>query len=295
MSGAGDGVEGRPLDGAPDLMRFDQLVFSGGGTRCFWHGGFVEVVGPAIRLAPARIAAVSGGALSASAFVGDVETRLRRVMGEALGERARNLSVDWNEARANGLTPHQEMYREIVDETLTDEAIARIADGPAFQVLLAHPPIDAAPRLSTMPLMAVYELDKAVRSSPHVVSADALGADRVLVDARQAARDGDLVDLVCLAAVIPPVFDVTGWKGRPVVDGGMANKAPMPDPDEGTTLILLTSKYRELPSHPGRLYVEPGESVPADKIDFTDRDKIEATWEAGREDGRAFLERHGIA
>ena len=281
-------------NGVPAHLRFEQIVFSGGGTRCFWHGGFAAVVGPAIHLRPERISAVSGGALSSCAFIGGVERRLFEVMGDALHERTRNVSVNWDEVQENGLTPHQEMYREIVSTTLHEEAIARIADGPAFQVLLTHPPFDAAPRLSTVPMMVAYELDQAVRSTPHVVSAEMLGAEEVLVDARQTARDGRLVDLVCAAAVIPPVFNVQGWDGRPVVDGGMANKAPLPDPDRGPTLVLLTRKFRNLPDHPDRLYVEPSESVPADKIDFTSREKIEATWEAGERDGRAFLERHGI-
>ena len=294
MSGeAGAAPEGTSADVSADL-RFDQLVFSGGGTRCFWHGGFAAVVGPAIQLRPERIAAVSGGALSSCAFVGGVERRLFEVMGDALHERTRNVSVNWNEVQENGLTPHQEMYREIVTDTLHAEAIRRIADGPAFQVLLTHPPFDAAPRLSTLPMMIAYEADKMVRSSPHVVSADLLGAEQVLVDARQAARDGRLVDLVCAAAVIPPVFNVQGWDGRPVVDGGMANKAPLPDPDRGRTLVLLTRRFRNLPEHPDRLYVQPSKSVPADKIDFTSRTKIADTWEAGERDGYAFLSWYGL-
>lgn len=279
----------------PAELRFDQLVFSGGGTRCFWHGGFVAVVARAIGLEPERIAAVSGGALSASAFLGGRERRLFEVMGAALEERGRNVSVNWNEVQEHGLTPHQDMYREIVSATLDEDAVRRIAKGPAFQVLLTHPPVEAAPRMSTIPMMVAYEVDMAVRSSPHVISANMLGAEQVLVDARAAARDGRLVDLVCAAAVIPPVFNVQNWDGRPVVDGGMANKAPLPDPDRGRTLILLTRKFRNLPDHPGRVYVEPSESVPADKIDFTSQEKIAATWKAGESDGRAFLLRHGLA
>ena len=49
-----------------------------------------------------------------------------------------------------------------------------------------------------------------------------------LVDARKAARDGLIVDLICNAAVIPPVFNLQGWNGRKVIDGGMTSKAPMP-------------------------------------------------------------------
>lgn len=281
------------VDGSSSL-RFEQLVFAGGGTRCFWHGGFLGVVASAIDLEPKRIAAVSGGALAASTFVGGVEKRLLDVMGEALARRDTNVSVSWDEVQDQGLTPHQEMYREIVSETLHEEAIDRVAHGPSFQVLLAHPPIDKAPKLSTLPMMVAYEADLAIRSTPHVVAAGAIGANEVLVDAREAARTGKLVDLVCAAAIIPPVFNAHQWNGRPVVDGGMTSKAPMPDPDEGRTLALMTRRFRNLPDDPDRLYVQPSEQVPADKIDFTDRDKIERTWEAGRRDGHAFLRAHGL-
>ena len=279
----------------PEALRFRQLVFSGGGTRCFWHGGFAAVVGPAIHLRPERVSAVSGGALSACAFIGGCEQRLFEVMGEALRERESNVSMDWDEVRDNGLTPHQEMYRDIVSTTLRREEIDRIADGPSFQVLLSHPPSERVPKLSTLPMMVAYEADMAVRSTPHVVGAEALGANEELVDGRQAARDGKLIDLVCAAAVIPPVFNVQDWEGRPVVDGGMTSKAPLPDPDHGRTLLLLTRRFRNVPDHPDRLYVQPSESVPADKIDFTSREKIEATWEAGERDGHAFLIEHGMA
>ena len=275
------------------MESFSQLVFSGGGTRCFWHGGFLNVVGPTIHLRPERIAAVSGGALSSCAFVAGREARLFEVMGEALRERASNVS-DWDEVGEQGLTPHQQMYRDIVSTVMDEEAIDAIADGPSFQVLLAHPPLGAAPKLSTVPMMVAYEADLALRSTPHVVAAEAIGANETLVDARQAARDGKLVDLVCSAAVIPPVFNVQEWEGRLVVDGGMSSKAPMPDPDEGRTLVLCTRRFRNVPDDPRRLYVQPSESVPADKIDFTSREKIERTWEAGEADGHAFLAEHGL-
>ena len=278
----------------PEALRFEQLVFSGGGTRCFWHGGFAAVVGPAIHLRPKRISAVSGGALSSCAFIGNCEQRLFEIMGEALRERESNVSLSWNEVQETGLTPHQQMYREIVTTTLQDDAVERIADGPSFQVLLSHPPSELVPKLSTLPMMVAYEADLALRSTPHVVAPQSLGANEVLVDARQAARDGKLIDLVCSAAVIPPVFNVQGWEGRPVVDGGMTSKAPLPDPDHGRTLVLLTRRFRNVPDHPERLYVQPSEAVPADKIDFTSRAKIEATWEAGERDGHAFLQAHGL-
>ena len=273
-------------------LHFDQIVFSGGGTRCFWHGGFMEVVGPHLARPAKRISAVSGGALSAAARIADRESDLLSIMGERLEARQNNLSIGWDEFQENGLTPHQQLYSDVVDALLDDEALARIADGPSFQVLLSRPPHDKLPELSTAPMMAAYEADLVLRSTPHVVFPNMLGAEEELVDARQAARDGNLQKLICSAAVIPPVFNVEGWEGRPVVDGGMANKAPVPDPDEGETLILLTRKFRNLPEEPARYtYIEPSKATPADKIDFTDREKIEKTWQQGREDGQRFLDR----
>ena len=268
---------------------FEQLVFSGGGTRCFWHGGFLETVREPLGLKPERVAGVSGGALSAACFIGHRDEKLVEVMGAAFDKRDSNLSIDWNEFDQNGLTPHQQMYREVVAETLDDEAVQMIAAGPSFEVLLAHPPHSSFPRLTTFPMMAAYLADMAIRSTPHVILPEKLGGQQEMVDARQAARDGMLVELICNAAVIPPVFNLQGWNGRKVIDGGMTSKAPMPTDNRGRTLVLLTRKFRNLPEHAHRVYVEPSKSVPADKIDFTNRDKIVATWNAGVEDGRSFM------
>lgn len=290
-----DPIAAGAADSLPPGLDFEQVVFSGGGTRCFWHGGFLEVVAHPLDLHPERVSAVSGGALAGACFIGRCEKKLFQVMGRKIDERRSNVSVDWDELQQNGLTPHQELYRETVEEVLDDGAIAKIADGPEFDVLLSHPPKNEVPELSTVPLMVAYEADLAIRSTPHIVWAHSLGADDTLVDARQAARDGKLHDLICNAAVIPPVFNVQGWDGRPVVDGGMTSKAPMPRNNSGRTLILLTRQFRNYPDEPDRLYVEPSEATAADKIDFTSFEKIEETWNQGRDDGEAFLSRHGLA
>ncbi|RFC62334.1 patatin-like phospholipase family protein [Fulvimarina endophytica] len=268
---------------------FRQLIFSGGGTRCFWHGGFCEVVRRPLALEPERITGASGGALSAACFISRREEKLLAVMGEAFADRGHNVSTSLEEANEDGITPHQRIYREVVGEVFDADAIEAIADGPAFQVMIAHPPTERFPKWSTFPLIAAYLLDLAVRSTPHVKWPEALGADNDLIDARLAAREGRLVDLICAAAVIPPVFNVEGWDGEKVIDGGMTTKAPIPEPDEGRSLILLTRRFRNLPQTPRRLYVQPSGEVPADKIDFTDRDKLHAAWDAGRRDGELFL------
>jgi hypothetical protein len=69
----------------------------------------------------------------------------------------------------------------------------------------------------------------------------------------------------------------------------MADQAPLPRDADGQVLILLTRRYKRLPDVAERVYVAPGEETPADKIDFTDPDKIARTWAQGEADARAWL------
>jgi hypothetical protein len=203
--------------------------------------------------------------------------------------------VDWNVTLKDldedaGRTPHQRVYDSVVDDVIDAEAQREIAGGPAYQALIARPPTREVPGLTGVAMTLAYEAELHLVNSPHFSWAERFGLTKETVDARQAAADGTLAELICAAATIPPVFRTPEWGGKPVIDGGMADQAPMPSPDRGRTLVMLTRKYRQLPEKEGRLYVAPSEETPADKIDFTDPDKLLRTWELGRRDGLEFLE-----
>lgn len=272
-------------------LSYEQLVFSGGGTRCFWQGGFLDVVRDAIGLRPRRVTAVSGGALSASAFLSRRGRTLLDVTLRLFASQDRN--VAWHDlVEGEGLTPHQRLYRRMVAEAIDAEARRTISRGPDFEVLIGHPPGDDPDRWSATGATMAYEAELHLVNAPHFNWAEKVGLEWSLVDARQAAAEEELTDLVCAASVIPPLFDLAKWHGRPVIDGGMADQAPLPSKDSGRTLILLTRNYRNLPDDDRLDYVAPQKETPADKIDFTDPEKIRATWESGQRDGRDFLERN---
>ena len=283
---------------AATVPDFANLAFAGGGIRCFWQGGFLDVVAPTIELEPDTITAVSGGALSACAFVAGAADRLRETFREVMGRRESNVS-SWDEVGENGLTPHQEMYREVVERVLGGDAVGAIAEGPALHVQLARPPSAWLPALTTAPVLTAYKLDMLVRSTPVLIGPRLMGARALHVDARQAAREGKLTDLVCSAAVIPPVFNVRRWDGGYVMDGGMiGNVMPPPKSDrDGATLAVLTRRFRAMPGEgtvwESTVWAEPSRDVPADRIDFTDPGKIDAAWALGRRDGEAFLATRG--
>ncbi len=264
-----------------------QIVFSGGGLRCFWQGGFLTRLEQVRKFTPERVTGVSGGAMAGAAWIAGIEDRLLDVMCDAFEKRDHNL--DLFAADEEGITPHQRIYCDVVETVLDEAAKERVANGPAFQIQIAHPPSTGHPTMTGTALAAAYEAELHIVGSPHFDWAEKMGLTSQLVDANQAARDGRLVELINAAAVIPPVFEPPLWGDRRVVDGGMADQAPLPDPDEGETLVLLTRPYKKLPDVPGRVYVWPSEETPADKIDFTDPQKLRDTWALGEQDAEAYL------
>lgn len=244
-------------------------------------------LGRDLHFAPERVTGVSGGALAGAAWISDVEHRLLDEMCRAFEERDSNL--DLFNADEDGITPHQRLYCGVVEKVLDAAASDKVARGPDFQIQIAHPPETGMPTLTGTALAAAYEAELHIVGSPHFNWAEKMGLTSQLVDAKAAAHEGTLVDLVNAAAVIPPVFEPPLWNGRRVVDGGMSDQAPMPEPDAGETLVLLTREYRKLPDIEGRTYVWPGRETPADKIDFTDPQKLKDTWALGERDAEEYL------
>ena len=71
-------------------------------------------------------------------------------------------------------------------------------------------------------------------------------------------------------------------------------RGPLPEPDEGRTLVLLTKRFDSLPEDAtsGRIvYVQPSSDVlSGSKLDFSNPDLLQEAWEQGRRDGLAWLE-----
>ena len=236
----------------------------------------MHVARDALGIDPDRISGVSGGALSGTAFLAHDGERLLELMCDAFDGEDWNISLDDMDEN-HGRTPHQRVYDTVVADFLTDENQRAVAEGAQFQVLLGHPPTDRAAALTGTAMTAAYEAELHLKSTPHFNWAKTIGMTTSTVDANAAARKGRLAALITAAATIPPVF-------RTVIDGGMADMAPMPDPDDGATLILLTRAYRNLPEIEGRTYVAPSDDTPVDKIDFTDPEKLRQTWALGERD-----------
>jgi hypothetical protein len=264
---------------------YAQIVFSGGGLRCFWHGGWIEAVEEQVSFAPDRVTGSSGGALSAAAWLAGREHALFDRFSRALRENDNNVSLRDLTDGKDGRSPHQRVYEAIVRDVIDDAAQARIANGPAFQISVSTPGTTAAPTLRALVGGTIYRVEQLVAATP---------LERRLIDAREAARQRRLPDLIRMAATVPPAFAHDDWDGEPVYDGGMVDKAPLPEPDEGRTLVLLTRRFKTLPQDAGegRIdYVQPsGPVLSGSKLDFTDPALLREAWDQGRRDGRAWLD-----
>ncbi|SFI99839.1 patatin-like phospholipase family protein [Jannaschia pohangensis] len=269
---------------------YRQLVFSGGGLRCFWHGGFLEAFTETRALRPDRITGSSGGALSAAAWVLGAERRLRDMFADAMAGLDSNVTLD-DLGSDDGRSVHQRTYDAILDKLLDASALARIAEGPAFQINVATPGTSRAPTARALLGGTIYQAEQLLSPTPRPRLSTLAGMEQRLIDARQAAQNGTLADLIRMAATVPPAFRPDDWNGETIFDGGMVDKAPMPDPDDGPTLVLLTKRFHALPDDEnGRItFVEPGEDIlPGRKLDFTDPGLLVEAWDQGRDDGRRW-------
>lgn len=280
------------------MTPYAQVVFSGGGLRCFWHGGFMEVLAErGLEPRPERVTGSSGGALSAAAWLADSESRLFERFSRALRRNDTNATLtDLDDD--DGRSPHQRVYEAVVEDVIDAAAMRRIAAGPAFQISVSTTGADGGATLRALAAGAAYQAEQAVAPTPHPRLTAAAGVEQRLIDARAAAADGTLPDLIRMAATVPPAFRPDEWPNpgtgepEPVYDGGMVDKAPRPEPDRGPTLILLTKRFRHLPEEEATDYVQPSRPVlDGSKLDFTDPALLRQAWDRGREDAEGWLAR----
>ncbi len=274
---------------------FHQVVFAGGGHRCWWQAGFWEVVAPAIDLRPRVIAGVSAGAATACLlFANDSRTALAYYR-EALKGNPRNAYPANLLRRGRRVFPHNEIYRNALRALLGGERFGQLMrSAPEIRVQFARIPRWLGPRSAVALGIVGYNVEKYVRRSLHPVFGRAVGFRSEVALVQDCRSDEELVSLIVASSCTPPFTPIEYRDGRPTMDGGLVDNVPVDavDADGGPTLVLTTRRYaRHAPvfMRAGRVYVQPSRKVAASSWDYTTPDAYEQTWQQGREDGEAFL------
>lgn len=269
------------------------ISFPGGGNRCYWQGGFWESIAPALALKPERVVGVSGGAFAASYSllgIGD-EVRAKVIEGCRLG------LPDFDRAalkRREHPFPVAGLYRQLIDETLTDERFTRICALTDLRVMVAYTPGWMPAALAAGIGLAGYQIEKKIFQPVHPRFGRAAGFQPAYLAVRTMTSAKEWADAVYASASVPPIMPITRLGGRTAIDGGMVDNVPVEPLQDieargGKTLVLLTRRYRHVPQVDCRTYVQPSQPIPVGQFTITNPDAILAAHAQGRKDGEEFL------
>ncbi len=283
--------------------RFDQVVFAGGGNRCWWQAGFWDVVAPSIDLRPRVIAGVSAGAATACMLYASDSRWTMDYYRDALKHNRRNAywgnlfrrANDPDDPHAARVFPHAAIYRKALTDILGGTRFDRLkADAPEIRIAFARLPRGLGPHAALAVGVVAYNLEKYWRRSLHPTFGRRIGFAFEVGRLQDCEDLDDLVSLITASSCTPPFTPIEQRGGRPTLDGGMVDNVPVDAVDAGpATLVLLTRRYPGRPEtfgHRGHLYVQPSTKVPVSAWDYTNPGAMELTYDQGRRDGDRFVD-----
>lgn len=273
---------------------FQQVVFAGGGHRCWWQAGFWDVVAPRIALRPKVVAGVSAGAATACLLYANDSRDALAYYRHALADNRRN--AHWGNLLRPGrrVFPHEAIYRRALLDLLGGAHFLRLLrDAPEIRVQFARLPRWLGPRSAVAIGLAAYNLEKYWRKPLHPTFGRRLGFTPEVVTVQSCRNDEELVSLIIASSCTPPFTPIEYRAGRPTLDGGLVDNVPVDavEPD-AATLVLTTRRYPQRPERfrlGQRLYVQPSGKVPVSSWDYTAPLLYERAYALGRRDGEAFL------
>ena len=270
-------------------MHFDNVVFAGGGNRCFWQAGFWSTVAPSLASEPSRVTAVSAGSAIACALFSDTFERGFAKHKRAVRSNSRNLYVG-NLLKARPVFPHGSMYRSAILGSIDVPALMRLRAGPDIKIVVARSPSWASTRMALLLGAVSLGVDAWNKHSPSSAAARSLGFKPICVSARECKTPDALADLILASSCIPPLTPLASHGGVPFLDGGLVGSAPIEHTHHGDTrtLILLTRRFAKLPVVPNCTYVQPSEPIPVGLWDYTNDAAIQSAYELGQRDGERF-------
>jgi predicted patatin/cPLA2 family phospholipase len=276
---------------------FDQVVFAGGGNRCWWQAGFWDIVQPELKLRPRVIAGISAGAATACMLYTNDSRWVMNYYADALRHNTQN--VYWgNLLRGQSVFPHYRIYRQALLDIFA-ERFDSLQTAPEIRIGVSHLPRWLGARSAVAAGIIAYNIEKYVRKTLHPTLGQALGFHPEFVKAQECARLEDLADLILQSSATPPFTPILRRNGRPVLDGGMVDNVPVSalDASPGRVLVMVTRLYpREqmfiVPhGEQQRVYVQPSRKVPISSWDYTSPSQMQHAYDLGRADADDFLAR----
>src|SRR5690554_394186 len=183
---------------------FEQVVFAGGGQRCWWQAGFWDVFAPAMGLAPKVVGAVSAGAATACMVLASDSRAGLAHYREVLAGSPRN--IYWGRLLRRGarMFPHEAIYREALRTLLGGASFERLRQGPEILVACARPPEWMGPRSSVAIGVLAYSLERSLVKPLHPTWGRRLGFRRHVGRVADCPDVDSLVELIIASSCTPP-------------------------------------------------------------------------------------------
>lgn len=274
---------------------FEQVVFAGGGNRCWWQAGFWDMVAPAIELRPRVVVGVSAGSATACLLYANDSRRALAYYREALAGVVKNAHWEHSFSRDKKVFPHAQIYRIAMKQLLGGDSFKQLLwSAPEIRIVYSRVPAWLGPKTGTLVGISAYNLEKHLFGPLHPSWGKKLGFRSEIARVQDCKTEDELVSLIISSSCTPPFTPIEYRDGAATLDGGLVDNIPVASADEngGPMLVLATRRY---PNHApvfmrdGRTYVQPSQPVVASSWDYTSVDKMEQTYELGVQDGRAFL------
>lgn len=270
---------------------FKSVVFAGGGSRCVWQVGFWEAIEPVFNLNPDVVTGVSAGATMACIILSGRAGFALEYMKRATANNEKNFYPE-NVIKKEELFPHPAIYRKAILATMDKAAMDKLASGPELRVVLARPPRYTGPRSAVLLGFLCYVVEKYTKEPLHPQLASKAGFRADIVSTRECQTPDEVADLLLASSCTPPILPVMYRNSLPVLDGGLVDNIPVCalKEDDGPALVLLTRRYplEKLPEAGDRLYVQPSETIPIYKWDYTNPAGLQKAYDLGRKDGERF-------
>lgn len=268
---------------ATELSDYDALVLQGGGARCFYTLGFLQVVGPALT-GVRQVVSVSASAAMACAHLAGGHREALALFSALVRKNRSNFDLR-RVLRGQRPTPHLEMYQGAMAEFLTPERFARIRDHEQrLRIVVAKGPSRSKLLVVGLAAVTVLRPRPAPLLRPHALCVETM-------------RDaGELVSAVLASSAFPPFTPVPALPdGVAIIDGGAV--APIPVAalaGARRPLVILTRPRPRLPLPAGLPLVGPQESLPLRTWEYTDEPGLHHVYALGQRDGATFLRTRAV-
>lgn len=277
---------------------FDQIVFAGGGNRCWWQAGFWDIAQPALGLRPRVITGISTGAATACMLYTRDAAWVMRYYEEALRHNRKN--AYWgNLFGREPVFPHYRIYRQALLD-IYGEPFAKLAAAPEIRIGVSHVPRWLGARSSgRRPRRVQHRKVRAQDAAPDARAHARLSAG---IRARAGLRERRRARRPDPAVVLHAAVHAGAAPRRPARAGrrdGRQRAGRRARPAPGDVLVLVTRLYPRpqmftvAHGEQRRLYVQPSSKVPISSWDYTSPSQMRHAYDLGRRDGEHFLTRVG--